>query len=132
MSLAALRQQLAAVIAPQLPSVPGSGVSTGIAALDAALSDGGLPCGRLTEIVGRRGSGKTTLVRAIVAQALADQRWVAYIDAGRTLAPADWAALATTERLWIVRPPVAPPSPPHRTGDGGRGTGGKPNKSRSF
>lgn len=104
MSLAALRQRLAHVIAP--PPVAGGGVRTGIAALDAALSDGGLPCGRLTEIVGARGSGKTTLVRAIVAQALADKRWVAYIDAGRTLAPTDWAPLAETGRLWIVRPPV--------------------------
>ncbi len=112
MSLAALRQQLAAVIAPQLPSGAGDGVSTGIAALDAALSDGGLPCGRLTEIVGQRGSGKTTLVREIVAQALADKRWVAYIDAGRTLAPADWASLAASGRLWIVRPPPPPPPPP--------------------
>ncbi len=103
MSLTALREQLAAVIAP--PPLPGGGIPTGIAALDAVLSDGGLPLGRLTEIVGGRGSGKTTLVREVVAQALADKRWVAYIDAGRTLAPADWAALATTERLWIVRPP---------------------------
>ncbi|MFN8666161.1 MAG: ATPase domain-containing protein [Gemmatimonadaceae bacterium] len=108
-SLATLRQQLAAVIAP--PPRPGSGIPTGmptgIAALDAVLSDGGLPLGRLTEIVGRRGSGKTTLVREIVAQALEDKRWVAYIDTARTLAPADWATLATTERLWIVRPPPA-------------------------
>lgn len=103
MSLTALRAQLAAVLAP--PPLPGGGIRTGIAALDAVLSDGGLPLGRLTEIVGGRGSGKTTLVREVVAQALADKRWVAYIDAGRTLAPADWAALATTERLWIVRPP---------------------------
>jgi len=121
-SLAALRQQLAAIVAPVPQHAPGTGggVSTGIAALDAALSDGGLPCGRLTEIVGPRGSGKTTLVREIVAQALADKRWVAYIDAARTLAPADWASLATTDRLWIVRPPSS------GTGDGGRGTGGSP------
>ncbi len=118
-SLAALRQQLAAIVAPVPQHAPGTGggVSTGIAALDAALSDGGLPCGRLTEIVGPRGSGKTTLVREIVAQALADKRWVAYIDAARTLAPADWASLATTDRLWIVRPPPG-------TGDAGRETKG--------
>ena len=55
------------------------------------------------------------LVREIVARALDDKRWVAYIDTARTLAPADWASLATTERLWIVRPPTdgtaAPPVP---------------------
>jgi len=108
--LTALRQQLAAVATPRVTSLPrpGGGIATGIAALDAALTDGGLPRGRLTEIVGARGSGKTTLVRAIVARALADKRWVAYIDATRTLAAADWAALAETERLWIVRPPPSP------------------------
>nr|MCU0659788.1 DNA recombination/repair protein RecA [Polyangiaceae bacterium] len=124
MSLASLRQQLATIVAPELPAVPGSGLPTGIAALDAVLSGGGLPRGRLTEIVGGRGSGKTTLVREIVAQALADKRWVAYVDAGRTLAPADWAALAASGRLWIVRPPPATATPtggrqPGAPGDAG-------------
>jgi ABC-type Mn2+/Zn2+ transport system ATPase subunit len=35
-----------------------------VAALDAVLQGGGLPRGRLTEIVGGTGSGKTTLARA--------------------------------------------------------------------
>ncbi len=120
-SLTALRQQLANVMAP--PPVAGDGIPTGIPPLDAALTGGGLPCGRLIEMVGARGGGKTTVIRTIVAQAIADKRWVAYIDAGRTLAPADWAPLAASERLWIVRPPdgtrptlaavdTAPPDPP--------------------
>jgi recombination protein RecA len=79
-------------------------VPTGIPALDGALTDGGLPCGRLTEVLGTLGSGKTTLVRQLVAGALAAGRWVAYVDGTRTLAPRDWAGLGDTGRLWVVRP----------------------------
>jgi recombination protein RecA len=107
-SLSALRQQLAAVTPP--PRVDGSSrgaVPTGIPALDGALTDGGLPCGRLTEVLGVRGGGKTTLVRQLVAGGLAAGRWVAYVDGSRTLAPRDWAGLGDTGRLWVVRPPDA-------------------------
>jgi hypothetical protein len=104
MSLAALRQQLAGIIAPPIPG--GETIATGIAALDALLEGGGVPCGRLTDLAGAPGSGTTTLTRSLVAGALADKRWVAYIDATRTLAPADWTALSATGRLWIVRPPA--------------------------
>ncbi len=117
--LAALRQQLAEVIAPTHDAGSGgsgagknAGIPTGIPELDAVLSDGGLPCGRLTEIIGERGSGKTTVVRTLVEHALADKRWVAYIDVSRTLAPVDWAPLAESGRLWIVRPPPPPPKTP--------------------
>jgi protein ImuA len=118
MSLALLRQQLAEVVEATRPGTPG--LATGIAALDAALPNGGLPRGRLTEMVGAPGSGKTTLVHRIVARAVADGWWVAYVDATRTLAPRDWADIgrerreacgasggvrrAADEGLWIVRP----------------------------
>jgi hypothetical protein len=101
--LSALRQQLAAIVAP--PVAPGETIATGIAALDAVLEGGGIPCGRLTDLAGAPGSGVTTLTRSVVAGAIADKRWVAYVDASRTLAPADWAPLSATGRLWIVRPP---------------------------
>ena len=101
-SLAALRHQIATVVAP--PPAVRDAIATGVAALDAALPAGGIPCGRLTEIAGRSGSGATTLARSLVASAIRDKRWVAYIDAARTLAPADWAPLAATGRLWVVRP----------------------------
>jgi hypothetical protein len=103
MSIAALRQRLSTLVAP--PRASEAAISTGIAALDRALSDGGVPCGRLTEVAGAPGSGKTTLVRQLVAAALAAQRRVAYVDGARTLAPRDWAAAAQTGRLWVVRPP---------------------------
>jgi hypothetical protein len=101
MSLALLRQQLAEVVEATRPGTPG--LATGIAALDAALPNGGLPRGRLTEMVGPPGSGKTTLVHRMVARAVADGWWVAYVDAARTLAPRDWADVGR-EQLWIVRP----------------------------
>ena len=101
-SLLALKERLAAVTAPAsvtAPAAPFAGIPTGIDALDRALS-GGLPRGRLTEITGPLGSGKTSLVRHIVTRS--NQR-VAYIDATRTLVPRDWAHVDT---LWVIRPPT--------------------------
>ncbi|HSA57844.1 MAG TPA: hypothetical protein VLE53_19180 [Gemmatimonadaceae bacterium] len=103
--LAALRQRLAVLVAP--PRAGTAAIPTGFAALDRALSDGGVPCGRLTEIAGVRGSGRTTLVRQIVAGALAARHWVAYVDGARTLAPRDWAGPGATGRFRVVRPPSA-------------------------
>jgi RecA/RadA recombinase len=75
--------------------------------LDRALSDGGLPCGRLTEIQGARGSGRTTLVRQLVMSAVEAGRWVAIIDGSRTLTPREWADAGASGRLWVIRPPGA-------------------------
>src|SRR5207248_8604504 len=77
---------------------------TGVDALDAGLTGGGIPRGRLTEVLGERGSGKATLLRRIVEQTLSEAGWVAYIDATRTLAPRDWAHLGEEEGLWMIRP----------------------------
>ena len=105
MSLALLRQQLSEIIAGTSPGTPG--LTTGIAALDAALPNHGLPRGRLTEIVGLPGCGKTTLVRRIAERTVHDGGAFAYIDATRTLAPRDWAhvgASGNQDGLWVVRP----------------------------
>jgi recombination protein RecA len=85
--------------APVAPALP-----TGIATLDQVLLGGGLPRGRLTEIVGGTGSGKTTLARAIVEATVDAHGWVAYIDAQRTLDPRDWVHLGDAEGVWMIRP----------------------------
>ena len=106
MSVVALRQQLAAILAP--PRVGGTAaIPTGIEALDRALSDGGVPSGRLTEIQGALGSGRTSLVRHLVTTAVAERRWVAVIDGSRTLTPREWAEAGDSGRLWVIRPPGA-------------------------
>jgi recombination protein RecA len=67
---------------------------------------GGLPRGRLTEIVGALGSGTATLARRLVTGLVARGLGVAYVDAARTLDPADWAHLGAGH-LRVVRPPDA-------------------------
>jgi recombination protein RecA len=74
---------------------------TGVGALDVALG-GGIPRGRITEVVGIRGAGKTALLRRVVQRVLASGAWVAWIDARRTLAPQPWADLGS--RLVMIRP----------------------------
>ncbi|MFL5575988.1 MAG: hypothetical protein ACJ79S_08480 [Gemmatimonadaceae bacterium] len=104
MSLALLRQRLAEILDVDRPASPG--LATGIAALDGGLAAGGIPRGRLTEVRGALGSGRTTLVRRVAERAVAAGVQVAYVDATRTLAPRDWARLAREDGggLWVVRP----------------------------
>lgn len=98
-AIASIRASLEALV-PVLPPA-GPAWSTGVAELDAALG-GGIPRGRLTELVGPRASGRTTLARRVVAQVLSAGRWVAVIDATRTLAAQHWAGLGA--RLIVIRP----------------------------
>ena len=94
--------ELVKLLPPPPPPTPA--LPTGVAALDAVLVGGGLPRGRLTEIVGPTGSGKTTLTRAIVESTVAAHGWVAYVDAQRTLDARDWVHLGDAEGVWIIRP----------------------------
>jgi hypothetical protein len=100
MQLAQLRSQLEQVVAP--PPVAADALPTGLRELDEALG-GGLPRGRLTELVGPLGAGTTTLVRTLVGAALSRGQGVACIDASRTLDPAGWASLDCAF-LRVVRP----------------------------
>ena len=104
LALATLRQQLAAVVAGTPSATPG--LPTGIAALDAMLPGGGLPRGRITEILAPAGVGKTTLARSLATATLTAGHAVAWVDATRTLDPRDWvtASVADNDALWVVRP----------------------------
>jgi recombination protein RecA len=63
-------------------------IPTGSIALDVALGIGGIPRGRVTEIYGPEGSGKTTLAQHIVAQAQEMGGVAAFIDMEHALDPA--------------------------------------------
>ena len=94
--------ELVRLLPPPPPVVPA--IATGIPVLDGALQGGGLPRGRLTEMIGAPGSGKTTLIRAVVEASIARQEWVAYVDAQRTLDARDWVHLGDAEGMWMIRP----------------------------
>ena len=62
-------------------------VPTGSLALDLALGVGGIPKGRITEIFGPEGSGKTTLAQHMIAEVQKQGGTAAYIDAEHALDP---------------------------------------------
>ncbi len=63
-------------------------IPTGSLALDYALGAGGIPRGRVTEIYGPEGAGKTTLAQHIVAEAQKRGGVAAFIDMEHALDPA--------------------------------------------
>ena len=63
-------------------------IPTGSLALDRALGVGGVPRGRVTEIYGPDGAGKTTLAQHIVAEAQEMGGTAAYVDMEHALDPA--------------------------------------------
>jgi recombination protein RecA len=62
-------------------------IPTGSIALDLALGVGGLPRGRITEIYGPEGSGKTTLCLHVIAEAQKKGGTAAFVDAEHALDP---------------------------------------------
>jgi recombination protein RecA len=66
--------------------VPVTRMRTGVAELDALLG-GGFACGRIAELFGPPGCGKTTLALALVAAAQRESRVCAWIDAENALDP---------------------------------------------
>ncbi len=62
-------------------------ISTGSLALDIALGVGGLPRGRVVEVYGPEGSGKTTVALTTVANAQKNGGVAAFIDAEHALDP---------------------------------------------
>jgi recombination protein RecA len=80
-------------------------IPTGSRRLDLALGVGGIPCGRITEIYGPEGVGKTTLALSVIAQAQAAGGSAGYIDTEHALDPG-WAATTGVDlaRLVLCRP----------------------------
>src|SRR6266545_3627324 len=66
-------------------------IQTGFAALDAALVIGGLPRGRLSELLGTPTSGATTIALRLIARAQKQGDLAGYIDLSRTF-DAEYAA----------------------------------------
>jgi recombination protein RecA len=87
---------------------PPSAIPTGSPALDLALGVGGVPRGRITEIYGPEGAGKTTLALSVIAQAQQAGGTACFIDAEHALDLA-WAARigVDLERLWSAGPSTA-------------------------
>lgn len=77
-------------------------VPLGVAAVDAALG-GGLPRGRLSELVGPRGAGRLSLAVGALAGAQAAGEWVALVDAADGFDPrtASDAGVALDRLLWV-------------------------------
>jgi len=83
-----------------VPAIP-----TGALALDIALGVGGVPRGRVIEVFGNEGSGKTSLCLSIIAQAQKMGGVAAFIDAEHAVDPS-WAAKigVDVENLYISQP----------------------------
>ncbi len=62
-------------------------ISTGSVALDIAIGIGGLPRGRVSEVYGPEGSGKTTLCLSVIANAQREGGMAAFIDAEHAMDP---------------------------------------------
>jgi hypothetical protein len=112
-----LDRTLTTALAPLDPStVLARSVATDVAALDACLL-GGVPRGQLSELVGPRSSGRTTVLLQMMAAATARGEIVALVDTCDRLdvASAEAAGVDLTRLLWIrgtdataLRQPLAP------------------------
>jgi recombination protein RecA len=83
-------------------------LSTGFPKLDAALGIGGVPRGRLTELLGTPTSGATTIALTLLARAQARGDLAGYIDLSRTF-DAEYAAALGVDlhALLLARPRTA-------------------------
>ena len=102
--LAGLRAKTACLEARSSSTAHGGHVALGIDAVDAALG-GGLPRGRLSELIGPRGAGRLSLAVGALAGAQAAGEWVALVDAADAFDPRSAAdAGVALDRLLWVRP----------------------------
>ena len=98
--LRAIRKLEASTTTMEIPHI-----ATGFPALDQALGIGGIPRGRVTEILGAPTSGMATLGLKLIAKAQEDRDTAAYVDLSYTFDP-DYAVrcAVSLERLLLVRP----------------------------
>ena len=91
-----------------MPSVgSGAAIATGFGALDAALG-GGLPRGRIVEMFGPAGCGKTTLALQCIVHLQRAGSSTAFIDAEQTFDPAYAGSLGVTiDQMPVVQPSSA-------------------------
>ncbi|MBI5500820.1 MAG: recombinase RecA [Deltaproteobacteria bacterium] len=84
---------------------PLAAISTGSMGLDAAIGVGGHPRGRIVELFGPKGGGKTTLGLHAVAAAQATGGIAAFVDAGHTLDIRYAAAVGVqVDKLYLSQP----------------------------
>jgi recombination protein RecA len=105
-ALAEVDRRLGAGVAGTLDGPPPvAAISTGNPTLDLALGVGGVPRGRITEVYGPEGAGKTTLALSVIAHAQRAGGTACFIDAEHALDFA-WAATAGVDlaRLVVCRP----------------------------
>lgn len=80
-------------------------ISSGILSLDVALGIGGIPRGRVVEIFGPEGGGKTTIALHVLAEAQKNGGLAAFIDAEHALDPRLAYALGVdTANLYMSQP----------------------------
>jgi len=107
-SVRSLNQRFGPATVMLMAEAPGDGlgfVPTGSAVLDDVLGIGGVPRGRVTEIYGPEGAGKTTLALSIAVQAQRAGELVAFVDAEQVL---DWPyalRLGVDPKLFLLNQP---------------------------
>jgi recombination protein RecA len=107
--VAQLQQRYGSGAARRASTLPVSpiprGIPTGIQALDDRLPHGGLPRDVLSELVGPRSAGATTLALSVVARAQAAGELVCMLDINNTFAPTAAAGAGVDlETLAVARP----------------------------
>ncbi len=86
-------------------AVQADAIPTGSIGLDIGLGIGGLPRGRVVEIFGTEGSGKTTLALHVIAEAQLEGGTCAFVDAEHALDPSYAAKLGVdVDELLISQP----------------------------
>lgn len=107
-TLADLERRFGAGIVTKLGDAPHllvQVIPTGFPQLDRALGVGGLPRGRITNIYGLEGSGKTTLCLHVIAEAQKRGGSAVFVDMDHALDPV-WAARrgVSVNRLYVAQP----------------------------